>query len=340
MGIPGQGGAAQPAAADAPLQLELLGAAGVLSRHPLSSRPFQIGRGPANDLIVLDDASSTRHARVWVNDGRAWVADMDSRNGTWVNGERIGAPVPLVPGDEVRIGAGVILRLRQATDASGAVPRLEDVVSLELYSFATDRLVLADSAQADVRVDGAVGTVTLLVEPDGAVWRGEADALHPLPVGEEFAVGERRFRLRHLAAETGVTRDLQCPHELRPARYPYTLEARLDGPTGAVATLRDTVSGIELVVGAENPALLLYLLARQHLSDRRAGTAAADRGWLSDADLAVGIWGRMEAERQANNLNVLIWRVRRELQAAGLDPWCLEKRRKHTRLRLDEARLA
>lgn len=191
MGTPGQGGAAQPAASDAPLQLKLLGAAGVVSRHPLSTRPFQIGRGPVNDLIVLDDASSSRHARVWLNGGRAWVADCDSRNGTWVNGERIDAPSPLVPGDEVRIDAGVVLRVRQAVDDSGAVPRLEDVDSRELYSFASDRLVLADSPQADVRVEGATRAVTLLVEPDGAVWRGEADALHPLPVGEEFAVGRR-----------------------------------------------------------------------------------------------------------------------------------------------------
>ena len=320
----------------ASFQLELLGGGAVISRHPLSARPFHIGRGPTNDLILLDDAASSRHARVWIEGGRPRVADAGSRNGTWVNGERIAAISPLTAGDELRLGANVLLRVRRAEDASGAVPLVEEVDSGERHAFATDRLVLADAPNADVRVPGAGRGVTLLVERDGAVWRGEADALSQLAVDQEFSVGGRRFRLRHAPVEPGVTRDLLCPHELKPARYPYVLEARLDGPTGPEATLRDTNSGVSLVVGAENPALLLYLLARQHLLDRAAGAPSADRGWLGDAELAVGIWGRMEAERQGNNLNVLIWRVRRELQAGGLDPWCLEKRRKHTRVRLDD----
>ena len=335
-GQPGEGALAPGSS----YQVELLGGGAVVSRHPLSSRPLQIGRGPANDLILLDDAISSRHARLWVGVEGPLVEDAQSRNGTWVNGERIESATSLRPGDEVRLGAEVALRVRLADDGYGTVPRVQDLDDGALICFSSDRLVLSGTAHADVHIPGVKEAVTLLVEPDGCVWLGEGGELRPLALEQLFVVGGRRFQLTHGPPVPGVTRDLQCPHELRPARYPYVLEATLQGPTGAQATLRDVASGTSLLVGAENPALLLYLLARQHLADRAAGIPAADRGWLGDAELAVGIWGRMEAERQGNNLNVLIWRLRRELEAGGLDPWCVEKRRKHTRVRVDEAVLA
>jgi hypothetical protein len=46
-------------------QLELIGPDGATARYPLSVRPFYVGRGAVNDLILLDDAASTQHFRVW-----------------------------------------------------------------------------------------------------------------------------------------------------------------------------------------------------------------------------------------------------------------------------------
>jgi hypothetical protein len=315
----------------------LLVGGAVVSRHPLSGRPFHLGRGPANDLILTDDATSARHLRVWVDGGRPVAEDLGSRNGSWLNGERLERPTAMEAGDELRVGAGVLLRIRQESEGLAAVPELEDVEASARVAFARDRLVIADRDTADVRVAGAGAGVTLLVEPDGAVWLGQDGSLRPLVLDEPFTVGGRRFCLRPAAAGGPVTRNLVCPHELRATRYPDERDARLDGPTGARAVLRDMSTRAELVVSAENPALLLYLLARQNVADRTAGTPPADCGWLSDPDLAVGIWGRSEGERQEANLNVLIWRVRRELQAAGFDPWWVEKRRKHTRVRLEVA---
>ncbi len=44
------------------------------------------------------------HARVRADDGRVLIEDAGSKNGTWVNGERIEQPVELGDGDEVAFG--------------------------------------------------------------------------------------------------------------------------------------------------------------------------------------------------------------------------------------------
>jgi DNA-binding winged helix-turn-helix (wHTH) protein len=63
-----------------------------------------LGRG--SDSLVWIDAQSVsrRHARLMVAPGLATLEDLGSKNGTFVNGIRLRAPVALRDGDELRIG--------------------------------------------------------------------------------------------------------------------------------------------------------------------------------------------------------------------------------------------
>lgn len=70
----------------------------------LRGEPVSIGRSPDSDLVVHDDYTSTHHARVVNQDGRWYVHDLDSTNGTYVAGQRVTRPTPLRPGTPVRIG--------------------------------------------------------------------------------------------------------------------------------------------------------------------------------------------------------------------------------------------
>ncbi len=60
-------------------------------RFPLD-RTVQIGRGPLADLEVRDAAVSRRHAQISVQDGRCFLSDLGSGNGTWLNREQTEAP--------------------------------------------------------------------------------------------------------------------------------------------------------------------------------------------------------------------------------------------------------
>jgi LysM repeat protein len=86
----------------------------VMRRGPQPNRPFPldkdaitIGRSPDNDIFV-DDAEVSRHHARLTRQGNNWVLeDLGSRNGTFVNGQRISGPVMLTPGAQVDFGPDV-----------------------------------------------------------------------------------------------------------------------------------------------------------------------------------------------------------------------------------------
>lgn len=67
-----------------------------------------IGRAAACTLTLDDTYVSQQHARILRRDGQHLVDDLGSTNGTFVNRERIAAPVVLKPGDRVQIGSTVL----------------------------------------------------------------------------------------------------------------------------------------------------------------------------------------------------------------------------------------
>jgi hypothetical protein len=63
-----------------------------------------LGRLPEAALRIESGAVSRRHAIVTVTDGGASIEDLASKNGTFVNGERVRGVRPLSDGDEIRLG--------------------------------------------------------------------------------------------------------------------------------------------------------------------------------------------------------------------------------------------
>jgi pSer/pThr/pTyr-binding forkhead associated (FHA) protein len=74
----------------------------------LASGTVMIGRGADCQLILDDDYVSTRHARVVAGDSGAYIEDLGSTNGTYVNGLRISAPTTVTLSDTIRIGKTVL----------------------------------------------------------------------------------------------------------------------------------------------------------------------------------------------------------------------------------------
>jgi hypothetical protein len=63
-----------------------------------------IGRALACEITIEDSYASGRHARLYDRDGHVYIEDMNSTNGTHVNGSRVSTQQLLRPGDVVRIG--------------------------------------------------------------------------------------------------------------------------------------------------------------------------------------------------------------------------------------------
>ncbi|MGE0886098.1 MAG: FHA domain-containing protein [Blastocatellales bacterium] len=64
----------------------------------------RIGRNHDNDIILNNDRVSRYHAEIIREDDVLKVVDIQSRNGVWLNGQRIKTSVELKPGDKLRIG--------------------------------------------------------------------------------------------------------------------------------------------------------------------------------------------------------------------------------------------
>jgi pSer/pThr/pTyr-binding forkhead associated (FHA) protein len=72
---------------------------------PVDSEPITIGRGSQNSLVLDgDDFASASHARIEARGDGVWVQDLDSTNGTFVNGSRVVGAERLSPGDVLRVG--------------------------------------------------------------------------------------------------------------------------------------------------------------------------------------------------------------------------------------------
>ena len=68
-----------------------------------------IGRGNDNDVVINDITASSRHLQIIQHDdGHFSLVDLDSSNGTFVNGQKISGEKTLDPYDFVRIGNTII----------------------------------------------------------------------------------------------------------------------------------------------------------------------------------------------------------------------------------------
>jgi hypothetical protein len=68
-------------------------------------RLLHIGRSTTNDIVIADNTVSRHHAQLMVDDqGQATIIDLNSSNGTYVNGRRISDPTRLDQTDIVKVG--------------------------------------------------------------------------------------------------------------------------------------------------------------------------------------------------------------------------------------------
>jgi hypothetical protein len=93
---------------------QLLVTAGALAGTSLGLTDQQITIGRADDatLVLSDDYASTRHARLFPQDGQWLVEDLGSTNGTYLDRQKVTQPTPVPVGVPIRIGK-TVLELRR-----------------------------------------------------------------------------------------------------------------------------------------------------------------------------------------------------------------------------------
>ena len=83
-----------------------------------------VGRDPHMQVFLDDPTVSRKHARILIDAGRITVEDLQSKNGTFVNGRRLDDPAQLSDGDTVRFGSvDVTFRIWTPTAETKSVRR-------------------------------------------------------------------------------------------------------------------------------------------------------------------------------------------------------------------------
>jgi pSer/pThr/pTyr-binding forkhead associated (FHA) protein len=70
----------------------------------LDRREITIGRAENADLVIRDEFASTHHAKLVLMNGDWLLQDLNSTNGTYVNGKRVGTPLTIKANTAVQIG--------------------------------------------------------------------------------------------------------------------------------------------------------------------------------------------------------------------------------------------
>jgi pSer/pThr/pTyr-binding forkhead associated (FHA) protein len=91
-----------------PRQLVVTEGALAGTRVQLGSQPVLIGRADDSTLVLTDDYSSTRHARLSPRGSEWYVEDLGSTNGTYLDRAKVTTAVRVPMGTPVRIGKTVI----------------------------------------------------------------------------------------------------------------------------------------------------------------------------------------------------------------------------------------
>ena len=264
--------------------------------HAVPTR-LLVGRSRSCALHIPDPAVSREHAILYWT-GAQWQArDLGSRNGTWVEGQRLlpGEPVPLSAG--VRLAFGELDDPWELVEASAPGAVAEELTTGQLHQTVEGLLMLPDEAQPQA-----------VVYHDGrGRWMLELHHEAPEPIDDQavLVIGDQSWRI-HLPAIQEGTVDAS----VRPTIATLALRLAVSRDEEHVqATILHR--GREIVLEPREHLYLLLTLARARLED--AALPPSEQGWVDRERLL-----RMLAV-DANALNVAIYRARQQFSAVGVD---------------------
>ncbi len=283
-----------------------------------------VGRAPQSCLRLEDARVSWDHARiVWIRD-KWWLRDLNSTNGTWVDGRR------LLASDRIELVIGQRLAFGNPQTAYRVVSI--DSPQFRLHCLADGRIVAPTHALVGLPSDNEP-LATLCLAPTG--WSiEESGNLRTLRDQEIITVGEGQWRVERPScldefAETGR----QQPFPLADVKeMELALSVSADRETVTVWT---TVDGRRHELPSRAHHELLLVLAEARLNEFREGVADSQAGWLDVEEAA-----RHTAAGLAK-LNLDIFRIRRAFENMGLrEPHeIIERRASRRQIRIGTGRI-
>ena len=282
----------------------------------LASRTL-VGRGSACTLRIRDGRVSGEHAAIsWRGDGSWELRDLVSRNGTYVDGEKLasGGLISLKMGMKIQFG-GVGQEAWVVEDLSP--PQLEarrvhdgvvraDPILLALPDDDDPRVVILKGSSGWIQEKGDV-TETVhdqdLIDVGGETWQ----LALPVDIGRTVEATVTQAQSKRFSLDFRVSLDEEY------------VEVRVQTDSG------------EHALKSRSHHYLLLVLARLRLEE--AELSEGERGWVYASELA------RQLRMDRRTVNVHIHRARKEMAALGLPGLIVERRPSTNQMRIGTAHL-
>lgn len=268
-------------------------------RQVLATRTL-IGRSPACRMRVDASHVSKEHAMLWFDEGAWWLRDLGSRNGTWVDGQRVEAMASqrLEAGARLAFGGESEVWVLSQADAPG--PMAERLRDDTLVCGTADFLMLPDA-------DDPLAAVFA----DRGAWMVEVEGVSRAAVDQEvLQLDGQLFRLA-LPIDGATTMQHAAPSASASASSStplLRLRVSQDQEYVQVEVRREADAGVDVLPPKVHHQLLLTL-ARVRLDDAEA--SEVERGWVYTDELCT----MLRIDRRT--VNQYVFRARRELTARG-----------------------
>lgn len=132
----------------------------------LGDHPLILGRDPQCDHVLEHPMVSWRHAKITRRDGQVWVEDLGSRNGTYVNGERVHRSREVAEGDVLALGSYTITLQHADSDLTLMTRDRRGELSIEARNVSVD--VGGKRLLENVSLTIRPGEFVALMGPSGA----------------------------------------------------------------------------------------------------------------------------------------------------------------------------
>jgi sigma-B regulation protein RsbU (phosphoserine phosphatase) len=198
------------------------------------NRPrITIGRSARNDLCVEDPFASRLHAEVRKRGDVFWIADLNSANGTLVNGEKLTSPLQLRDRDIIRIGETEI-EYSERADTAPARGRTSILFSDSGFAPLPEATIVPDSRNSAANM---LSSLDLSHKTQISARVGEATLISKSVEEDALAVISRvsLTLLKPLSLDETLGQVLECVFDVVPADRGYVMlfESPEDNANGA-----------------------------------------------------------------------------------------------------------
>ncbi len=202
----------------------------------LTRLPLTLGRVEPADVVINVESVSRNHARILGSDSRYTIEDLGSRNGTYVNNQKVASPCGLSNGDLIQLGPDAVLRLvvpEAAQDADATIMHAPAMADKTVIMTAAPTSITAKPPQLVINEAGKDPRVYPLTAEHVHIGRLEDNdiVLSNQYVSRHHAELERRGPDYYLIPSTTISNSLMLDGQpvMEPVRLYHGAKIRIGG---------------------------------------------------------------------------------------------------------------